>query len=173
MSDVTVLEPRALDPPPPGDPTFAGFQWFVSNSMNVPPANMPDPEWMQYCYDMAMNLAYWGLQGVPSQPTSPSIYAMAVYNLGAHFLVEYTMDDPTVSPPSTYWADLRKSLGIGSFSPGLLTSASDQGTSEGMQIPPSILNGITFGNLEMMKTPWGRAYLSIAGQWGSIWGLTI
>ena len=157
---------------PPGDPTFAGFQWFVANMMGVPATEIPDVSVLQACYDQAVNLAYWGLQCVPSQPTSPSIYAYAVYNLGADFLVETAWDDPNAQPPSTYWTDLRTKLGLNSSSYGIINSAADQGTSESSYIPDQI-KGMTLMDLQLAKTPWGRKYLMYAGQWGAIWGITI
>jgi hypothetical protein len=33
--------------------------------------------------------------------------------------------------------------------------------------------GLTLMGLQLLKTPWGRTYLQIAGQWGYVWGLTI
>jgi hypothetical protein len=157
---------------PPGDPTFAGFQWFVANMMGVPTAEIPDVTVLQACYDESLNLAYWGLETVPSQPTTPSIYAFAVYNLAAHIMVEMAWDDPNVQPPSTYWTDLRNKLGLNSFSFGLVNSAADQGTSESSYIPDQI-KGMTLMDLQLAKTPWGRKYLMFAGQWGAIWGITI
>ena len=80
----------------------------------------------------------------PIQPTPPppivyqtmSIYAICVYNLGGHVLCEIAADDPNLPPPfNTFWADLRKQLGLNSFNFGIITSASDQGTSAGQQIP--------------------------------------
>jgi hypothetical protein len=115
----------------------------------------------------------------PIQPTpSPyewktmSIYAIAVYNLGGAFLCEIAQDDPSLPPPlNTYWADLRTKLNLNSFNYGMVTSASDQGTSAGQQIPSQIADMSMF-NLWLMKTPWGRMYLMLAGQWGNIWGLS-
>jgi hypothetical protein len=157
---------------PPGGPTFEGFEWFVPNIMGVPANDVPDTAWLQVAYDQALNLAYWGLATVPSQPTTPSIYAMAVYNLGCAFLIQYAQDDPTVNPPSTYWADLRKQFNINAFQYGLIQQAADQGTSSGMYISDQ-LKGMTLLDMQLAKTPWGQAYLMIAGQWGTIWGLTI
>jgi hypothetical protein len=175
MPDVVVRpNPSALPPVglPPGDPTFTGFQWFVSNIMGVPGASVPPSSWLQVAYDEAINLTYWALDCVPSQPTTPSIYAFAVYNLGCALLLDFAQDDQTAQPPLTFWSDLRSSLGINSFSFGLITSASDQGTAESMYIPDAI-KGMTLMDLQLAKSPWGRKYLMIAGQWGTIWGLTI
>jgi hypothetical protein len=163
--------PRGGTPPypySPDDPTYNGFVWFVEYVMAVPSNDMPSAAQLQWAYNQAVNLAYSNLAGVPSQPGTPSIYTMAVYNLGAAFLVEFATD----TPPSTYWSDLRTQLGINSFVPGLINSAHDQGTGEGMAIPPNILNGLSLLDMQLLKSPWGQAYLQIAGQWGPIWDIS-
>jgi hypothetical protein len=173
MTDELVhIDPATLPPIglPAGDPTFAGFQWFVATIMGVPSGSMPPNDWLQIAYDEAVNLTYWALDTVPSQPTTPSIYAFAVYNLGCAFLLEYAQDDPSTG--STFWENLRDKLGINSFLSGLITSAADQGTAESTYIPEQI-KGMTLMDLQLAKSPWGRKYLMIAGQWGSIWGITI
>jgi hypothetical protein len=150
------------------DPTFAGFKQWVQTLMGVPVDQIPNDDTLQAAYDEALNLAYYLLAAIPSQPTSPSIYALAVYNLAGSILMEIAVDNPN----STFWEDLRNKFGINSFTPGLINSAHDQHTGEGMVIPPSLLNGLTLFNLQLLKTPWGRRYLMFAGQWGTIWGLT-
>jgi hypothetical protein len=172
MTDELVhIDPATLPPIglPAGDPTFAGFQWFVATIMGVPSGSMPPNDWLQIAYDEAINLTYYALASVPSQPTTPSIYAFAVYNLGCAFLLEYAQDDPTTG--DTFWSTLRNKLGIDSFLSGLITSAADQGTAESTYIPEQI-KGMTLMDLQLAKSPWGRKYLMIAGQWGSIWGIT-
>jgi hypothetical protein len=173
MSDVAVIEPRdpLVSALPAGGPTFAGFQWFVQNVMAVPLGSMPDDSILQIAYDESISLTYWALATVPGQPTTPSIYAFAVYNLGCAFLLEAAQDDPDAEPPSTFWNDLRNKMGINSFLSGLITSAADQGTAESTYIPEQI-KGMTLMDLQLAKSPWGRKYLMIAGQWGSIWGIT-
>ena len=157
---------------PPGDPTFAGFQWFVQYMMAVPPAAMPDVTVLQACYDQAINLAYWGLQTVPGQSTSPTIYAFAVYNLAAAILAQMALDNPNAPPPyNTYWSTLQQQFGLNNFLAGLINQAHDQGTGEGTYILPQ-LAGMTLWNLQLTKTPWGQQYLMFAGEWGSIWGIT-
>jgi len=37
---------------------------------------------------------------------------------------------------------------------------------------PDAIKGMTLMDLQLAKSPWGRKYLMIAGQWGSIWGIT-
>lgn len=172
MTDVTI-QPTVVPPVglPPGGPTFEGFEWFVANIMGVPTASIPPDDWLQVAYDESVNLTYWALATVPSQITSPSLYAMAVYNLGCALLLEFSIDDPNADPPVTFWNDLRSKLGLNSFSFGIVNSAADQGTSQGMMIP-DIFQGMTLMDLQLAKSPWGRKYLMIAGQWGAIWGIT-
>jgi hypothetical protein len=164
------------------DPTFDGFVDWVTNVMGVPASVMPNTATLQYAFDLAMSVAYTGLQTIPTNQTvnvpfvpSPSIYAYAVYNLGGDYLVRIAQDDPTAQPPpdnaTTYWSDLRTTLNINSFTTGLVTSAHDQGTSETTMIPKSVQN-MTLGNLMLLQTPWGRTYLGIVSSWGTLWGLT-
>lgn len=110
-------------------------------------------------------------------PSSPSIYALCVYNLGGHVLVNTAWDltDPPAQPPpdnaATYWADLRRKFSLNTMSLGIITSASDQGTSAGQQIPDMIKNMSLF-NMWLLQTPWGRMYMMLAGQWGTIWDIS-
>jgi hypothetical protein len=171
MNDVAERPATRVGPPlviPPGDPTIEGFTAWVQAVMGVTTGDMPDPTTLQVAFDQALNLAYLGLAGVPSQATSMSVYAQAVYNLGGHYLVEFAVDNPN----STFWSDLRNKFGIYNFTPGLTNQAHDQGTGEGLYILP-IFAGMTMLGLQLLKTPWGRAYLAFAGSWGPIWGLTI
>lgn len=152
---------------PPNGPTYNGFVTWVTAVMQVPSNAMPDANTLEAAYCQALNLAYSDLASVPSNCSNITIYTMAVYNLGGAILVEYAQDNPG----STFWSDLRSQLRINDFVPGLVNQAHDQGTGEGMYILP-IFSGLTLLGLQLLKTPWGRAYLQFAGQWGPIWGLT-
>lgn len=157
---------------PSGGPTFEGYLWFVSAKMGIPSEVMPSQAALQVAYDQALNLAYVGLASIPSQPTTPNLYAFAVYNLACAIMLECAFDDPNLPEPyNTYWEDLRNKLGLNSFTYGLVNSAADQGTSESMYIP-DIIKNMTLLDLQLAKSPWGRMYLMIAGEWGSLWGIT-
>ena len=170
--------PVPNDPPPPyglpaGGPTFEGFQWFVAHSMGVPDQAMPDPTYLYAAYAQAVYIAYTELANVPSDPTTPNLYAIAVYNLGCAILLWGAPDNPDAPPPyNTFWHDLRQKLGIYTATYGIINMAADQGTSEGMYIP-NFIRGMNLWNLQLMKSPWGQMYLMIAGEWGTIWGLTL
>ena len=167
MAELAVIPRQPKDPLPIGGPTYEGFVAWVQAVMGIPMGEMPAPETMLIAYNEALNLAYLGLADIPSVSTSMSIYAMAVYNLGGHILVEIAQD----AQGHNYWANLRKEFQINSMFPGFLTSAYDQGTGEGMTVL-TWLQGLTLFGLQLLKTPWGRMYLMFAGQWGPIWGLT-
>jgi hypothetical protein len=102
---------------------------------------------------------------------SPFIYVIMVYNLATDRLVNFAPDQ-VGPPPQTFFADLRKSLGLTTFSPGFLTSSSDAGTSQSRQLIDAAKT-MTLADLQMLKTPWGQTYLGYAQQAGStIWGLS-
>jgi hypothetical protein len=37
---------------------------------------------------------------------------------------------------------------------------------------PEVMNNLTFADLQTLKTPWGRIYLGIAQDVGTLWGVT-
>jgi hypothetical protein len=155
------------------DPTFTGYQAFLTNIVGVPADQMPvdvDPNAVQFSYDFSLNMTYWWLLAVPSQITSPSIYATAVYSLGADTLINYAPDIPGSSDP-TYWSDLRDSFNINNFVGGVINFSSDQSTSQGIAVS-DFLKSMTLGDLQNLKTPWGRMYLSIAQNIGTLWGIS-
>jgi hypothetical protein len=135
--------------------------------MGVPPSEMPDTVTLQMAYDEALNLALDDLATIPYQPGSPSLYALAVYNLGGAILVDIVQD----VPPSTFWSDLRTKFNVTMFSFSIVTGAGDQGTSKSGVVPDFVQR---MGPMDfwLMQTPWGRMYMQIAGAWGAIWGLS-
>jgi hypothetical protein len=150
------------------DPTLDGYILFIRNIMGVPVTELPDDSpYIQFSYDWGLNICYYLLSVVPSQPTSPSIYAVAVYNCAADGLVNIVQD----IPPSTYWSDIRTKLGINAFVAGLINTTGDQGTWGGVTVPEQLKN-LTFMDLQQSKTPWGRTYLAIAGGAGTHWGMS-
>lgn len=177
-------------------PTFDGFVAWVRTFMGAPASVLPDDSpFLPVAYNLAISVCLssivsgGGLDLVPAAnavqmyadgtpaPQGPSVYAIAVYNLAGDWLVRIAQDqtDPAPVPPPanapTFWADLRKTLGVGSFAYGLIQSTSDQGTSSSLAIPQQVQD-MTLANMMQAQTPWGRAYLAIVGQWGTIWGIS-
>jgi|APCry1669192062_1035393.scaffolds.fasta_scaffold00554_4 hypothetical protein len=152
-------------------PTVTGFQSFIYNVMGIDPLVLPsDSPVIGWAFQVAMMIVSPDLAIVATaNGTTPatSLYELAVYNLAGDNLVNYAQDQAG----RTYFADLRASLKINAFAAGVVTSASDAGTSDSLAVPESLKN-LTLSDLQNLKTPWGRAYLAIAQRYGTLWGLT-
>lgn len=143
-------------------PTQAGFLQWVRTRMGVPTDALPDDSpFIGYAYDVAVAVCNPALAAVPP------IYMLAVYNLGGDNLVNFAPD----IPPSTFWSDLRAGYGTFAFAPGVVTSSGDQGTNTSL-LNPEAMKEFTLGNLQNLKTPYGRQYLAWAQSYGPLWGLT-
>jgi hypothetical protein len=152
------------------NPTLAGFQAFIAGVMGIDPLYLPpDSPAIGWAYTVALmdvnpDLA---LIGSPSgAPMQTSMYALAVYNLAGDNLINFAPDQPG----RTYFAELRKSMGISAFAAGVVTSASDSGTSDSLAVSDALHN-LTLGQLQNLKTPYGRQYLALAQNAGTMWGL--
>ena len=156
----------------PTTPTLHGYIIWIRMVMGVPESVLPDTSfYIPLTFDMAKETVHHWINIV-----SPLMYTQAVYNCGGHYLVMTAQDNPYADPPlepplDTYWTDLRKSLGTGSFIPGVINETHDESTGVAI-VTSDWLSGMTISDLQMMKTPWGRVYLSIAQCIGSMWGLT-
>lgn len=70
-----------------------------------------------------------------------------------------------------YFAGARKQLKIGAFAPGVVTSANDLSTGTGL-LNPDFMRGLTLFDLQLLKTTYGRAALSIMQRYGpAVWGV--
>jgi hypothetical protein len=99
---------------------------------------------------------------------SPTIYTLAVYNLGADRLLNYAIDQPN----QTYFQDLRTKLRLNDPSLGVVAASSDETTSM-TSLNPESMKFFTLQDLQTLKTPYGRTYMGFAQSYGSnIWGLT-
>lgn len=174
----------------PGAPTLAGFTSFIRNVMGINSTVLPDNAiYIPWAYQVSLRWVNTNLQAVRAwgpigatppdgiDPTYPSLYALAVYNLAGDNLVNYAQDVvpnvPVDGGDLPYFANLRAGLKIDSFVGGVVSGTSDEGTSVSLAVPKEIAEGLTFANLQQMKTPWGRAYLGIAQSFGpSIWGVS-
>ena len=142
-------------------PTIGAFEAFVYGVMGVPADSLPtNSPVLQFAFDMALDVVLTSLQCVPYQSTSMSIYELAVYNYGADTLINFAPDIPSAANPN-YWANIRTQWGSYSFVSGVINFSSDQSTSQGMAVPEG-LKQLMIGDLQNLKTPYGRAYLAIA-----------
>jgi len=79
---------------------------------------------------------------------------------------------PGAAVNETYFQQVRSKLRLGAFAPGVVTSASDVSTSAGL-MNQTFMQGLTLEDLQLLKTPFGRAYLAISQKLGpTVWGLS-
>ena len=150
-------------------PTPAGFLTFVRNGMGISTEVLPDDSvWLTYAYDNAICLVNQAL----------CLVAPSIYNLGGSNLIQFAQDlngAPDVEgskPPMPYFQFTRKQFLMNSYVSGTIQSTSDEGTSSSFVVPEAA-ETLTFADLELAKTPWGRVYLGIAQKYGSTtWGLS-
>lgn len=158
-------------------PTLAGYILFIRGVMGINTTVLPDASpAIEFSYVVAQDWASRQLRRVrSSSPLFPSLYALAVYNLAGDRLVNYAADvdnTPVEGGDLPYFANLRATYKLNAFVGGVVNSTSDEGTSVGLTVPEA-MSGLTFDNLQRMKTPWGREYLGIAQSLGpSVWGLS-
>ena len=131
--------------------------------MGITPNVLPDASAsVGYAFSVAMALVNPQLNAA-----NPLVYTLAVYNLAGSNLLNWAPDQGG----STYFADIRKTWNMNAMVPGVINSASDEGTSASMTVGDNLTN-LTFNDLQLMKDPYGRQYLAFAQMVGSLWGLS-
>lgn len=147
----------------PNTPNIVDFLAFLRNSVGVPSVALPGTSpWPQYALTQAISIVLVAPLGI--------IYTLAVYNCATHLLYTITPD----VAGQNYFANARGNKGYGLIVPstGLVAATADETTSTTLA-SPDWAKRLTVQQLQMMKTPWGREYLSYAQSYGpSIVGLT-
>ncbi len=102
------------------------------------------------------------------QAAVPALYTLAVYNLAADRLINYAPDQTG----QNFFASNRSSYHLLDIEVGVIQGASDQGTS-GSYLNIEAMKTFTLGDLQMLKTPFGRRYMEIAMNYGpTLWGMS-
>lgn len=151
-------------------PTLADFLTFIANVMGITtsalPSNSPYPG---YAFAVAIATVNQFMQCIPG-----NIYALAVYNLAGDRLINFAQD----TPPSTYFTQQRQAFGITNsinnprgFVGGVVSASSDESSSTTIAVTDA-MKGLTIGDLQNLKTPWGQTYLGFAQGMGTMWGLS-
>jgi hypothetical protein len=144
--------------------SLAGFIAFLRGSAQIPVAAIADDDQhICWAYDLAIETVLLQLKIYGGK----TIYMMAVYNLGTDRLINLAPD----AKGQTYFMKLREDLGINSFTAGVVTATSDETTSTTLTTPDAFKN-LTIGDLQNLKTPWGRDYLATAQKFGTLWGIS-
>lgn len=139
--------------------SLSGFIAFVRTDMGVTADQVPDDS-------PSLALAYGGSEEWVNREIAmvmPNLYAVAVYNLAASFLINYGSE--------SVFEDVRKKLNLNNFSAGVISGASDNATSS-QKLVPDFFKDLSLSDLQMLQDPYGRRYLMIAQQFGSLWGLS-
>ena len=153
-------------------PTLGGFILFIRDGMGISSTVLPDGAWaINFCYELSLLVVNQWLNCA-----IPQLYTQAVYNLAGDNLFTYGTDLPDAPPipgsESPFFEFYRSKFNINGFVSGVISSASDESTSEGMVVG-DWASKVTLQDLQTLKTPYGRAYMAIAQQAGdAIWGLT-
>lgn len=148
----------------PGPPTITGFKSFIRDIMGIPALSLPDDApVICYAFEVSFNTVLPQICAA-----SPLIYNTAVYNLAGDILINVAPD--TAATPD-FFKGLRVQFKVGQFASGVVTNASDEGTSAGVEVIEGLKN-LTLDQLENLKTPYGRTYLGIAMKFGTAWGIT-
>lgn len=138
------------------------FTTFLRNVVGIDPLYLPDNSpTIGYAFDIAASMVNTALAVLPG-----NLYALAIYNFAADSVINFAPDQDG----RTYFLDLRTSLGINTFVPGVISSSSNSPTSQST-LNPEFMKNLTFGDLQLMKTPYGRTYLNMAQSYGTIWGV--
>ena len=139
--------------------SLSGFIAFVRSDMGVTAEQVPDDS-------QSLSLAFGGaVEWVNRdiEAVMPNLYTVAVYNLAASFLVNYGTE--------SVFADFRSKFGLNDLKAGVITGAGDNATSA-QRLVPEFFKDLSLADLQMLQDPWGRRYLMIAQQFGSLWGLS-
>jgi hypothetical protein len=165
-------------------PNLAGFQWFLANVVAIDATNLdPNSPFVSFAFNVALGVVnpQLALVGIPNQQNSQytkTMFDLAVYNLAADNVITFAVDPPdapvTIMPDGTkvtFFERLRYKWGIGNAHFGVVASVSDVSTTTNIEVIEAA-KLFTLSNLQNIKTPFGRAYISIAQAYGTLWGLT-
>jgi len=144
-------------------PTLLGFIAFCRTVVGIPEAVMADDD---AGFQVALD---YSIEWIPLNLNvySKSLYTAAVYNWGASNLIQYQQD------PSgqVFFTNARNSFGVSNFMAGVISSASNEATSQSMTIGKG-LQDLSLIDLQRVKDPYGRQALAILQQLGTLWGLS-
>ena len=150
----------ALIYPPPANVT--DYTSFLRQVCGFNTAVLPDASpWIPYTLQLSLDTVNCVLICV-----APNEAVLAQYNLAADTLINYVPDQPG----QTFFADFRKELGVNAISTGVVTESHDEATGSSFQVPDQFKE-LTLGDLQTLKTPYGRAYMAFAQKYGqTLWG---
>lgn len=146
-----------------GEPTLEGFNDFLRNIAQIDTTVLPDGSpVIEFSFNLAINICTDLLAIIPQIPGG-FLYTIAVYNLATDTLYTYAQDQVG----QTYFAEAQQKYQLRTFVSGVVSFAGDEGTQSSLTVPDAV-KGFTIGNLQNLKTPFGRTYLQIVQDFGGL-----
>lgn len=143
--------------------TIEGLLYFLRTYAGIDATVLPDTSAVMYeAFAAATEVVNPIIQTVSQRQ-----YEWAVYNWSTDALINWAPDQPG----KTFFADARAKYGIDIFVGGIASAASDEGTSGSLSVPESLMK-LSVGDLQSLKTPFGRAYMEQAQKVNSCWGMS-
>ena len=155
---------------PYGQANIQGFADFLTNNVQVPLTVPNNALTLPVVNDYNVNAAYAVAQCTVDpyiNCVSPIYYTMAMYNFATDWLINNAPDLEC----QTYWEKLRAKWMVNSPISGVVESTADKSTSTSLRVP-EVFNNLSPFDLQLMRTPYGRAYMAIASKFSDIWGLS-
>ena len=152
----------------PGQPNVSDFRAYAE-SQGVPSADLPSSSdyptaALNYAMETALDTIHTGarIQGQPGP------YVMAVYYLAMHWLLKWTPDQQG----QTFFEDQRNKFRLMDFQSGVVLASGDNATSQTLVVP-EFYKKLPMYAQDLLKTPYGRAYIEYAQMYGpNILGIT-
>lgn len=108
-------------------------------------------------------------------PTAYNITTQITVIDSTHFTYPLTPNPGSILIPGNVgfnlFETLRANWHINNFVGGVIASSADESTSESLAVPDA-LKQATLNDLGLLKTSYGRWYLSYAQKFGSVWGIS-
>lgn len=144
-------------------PNVADLTTFLQTVVGIPisalPSNSPYIPWaLSYAEEKTLLVLY---------AIGQDYYCFAVYLLATSFLINWCPDQAG----QQYFQALRKQWNLTGFVGGTIQSSADESTSESL-LAPDFLKGLTLGQLQALKDPYGRQWLSMQQDLGNVWGIS-
>lgn len=144
-------------------PNATDLYTFLTTVAGVPTAALPSnsayiPWALSYAEEKTLMVLY---------AVGQDYYCFAVYCLATSFLINWCPDQTN----QTYFADLRKMWDLTGFVGGTVQASADQSTSESL-LAPDFLKGLTLGQLQNLRDPYGRQWLAMQQDLSNIWGIS-
>ena len=147
----------------PSAAQLSSFQTFISSVMGISSTYLSptDPN-ITLALSTALDFVNLSINNI-----APDLYTLALNNLAGDFLLQWAQD----LTGQTFFTNARQDYGINNFVAGVVASTADESTSTSLK-NPEFMGTMTLMDLQNLKTPYGRQYLMIAQQFGTLWGLT-